>query len=125
MWRNRTHLPPSTIQSASDIPNQSSYQALYSKAFFTNLFNPKSILYFSSIFTATKATQLPIMWKWVVILGLPLTGFLWYSFLVLVVNHPWLAPYYRRYAHWISRLAAILLLGLALQLLHQAWGLAH
>ncbi len=93
------------------------YQSVFIKAFLINLFNPKSVVYFSSIFTATGATALPLFWKWAVVLGLPLIGFVWYSTLVFFINQPPFGFYYRRYAYWVSRIAGSLLLLLAGQFL--------
>ena len=85
--------------------------------FFTNLTNPKSLAYFTSIFGAVGAHELPLAVQVPLVFALPSIGFLWYATLVSAVSHPVLLRGYRHAAAWIERGAGAVMMLFGIRLL--------
>jgi threonine/homoserine/homoserine lactone efflux protein len=88
----------------------------FATGFVTNLTNPKSLAYFSSIFGAVGAHELPLPVQAAAVFILPSIGFAWYATLTLLLSDPRVLTVYRRAVHWIERGAGALMIGFGLRL---------
>lgn len=88
----------------------------FAAGFVTNLTNPKSLAYFSSIFGAVGAHALPLPVQAAAVFVLPSIGFAWYATLTLLVSQPRVLAGYRRSVRWIERGAGALLIGFGVRL---------
>lgn len=86
-------------------------------AFVTNLSNPKSIAYYTSVFAATGAMHLPLGYQALAVLGMPTIGLLWYSTLVLMVSSAAARRFLHARFHWIDRVAGTVMAGFGARLL--------
>ena len=82
--------------------------------FLCNALNPKTSIYFVSLFTIvlsqdTPAQHLLIYGLWMMVLQLA-----WFCFLTLLLSRPAVTSKFQRMGHWIDRIAggAMLLLGI-------------
>lgn len=91
--------------------------AAYRMGFVTNVFNPKTALFFGSVFaTALPPSPSP----WVLAAGVALVwcnAVLWHAFLALAFSHGRIQGAYRRWRHLFNRGAAVLLGAFGLRLL--------
>lgn len=102
-----------------DAGQRISLRRLYLEGFLTNLSNPKSIAYFTSVFAATGAFTLPLPMQVVAVLLLPTIGFCWYGLLALTASS---APTRRLIAGsgpWLQRIAGTVMIALGVRLLVQ------
>ncbi len=105
---------------ARDVPVQAvavGPQAAYRMGFLTNVFNPKTALFFGSVF-ATALPPSPSVW--VLIAGVLLVwgnAVIWHVFLALAFSHPQFQASYRRWRGLFNRGASGLLGAFGLKLL--------
>ncbi|MBI5067129.1 MAG: LysE family translocator [Deltaproteobacteria bacterium] len=86
-------------------------------AFVTNLTNPKSLAYFTSVFTATGVVHLPVRWQVAAVLMLPLLSLGWYSSLALAASSAAAGQLLRERLHWLDRVAGVAMIGFGVRLL--------
>lgn len=85
--------------------------------FISNLTNPKSIVYWMSVFVATNSTELEPLLKIVAVIFLPITTLIWYCFLSMMVSNRFTQNYLQNQRHWIDRVAGIVITGFGINLL--------
>lgn len=78
---------------------------------FTNLSNPKAVIYFGSVFSAFLAPDIPDSVRWGIFLLVILISVAWFSFVALLFGMPQLRRGYRRIGRWIDGLAGVLFVG--------------
>nr|WP_228384645.1 LysE family translocator [Rhodocyclus gracilis] len=88
--------------------------------FFTNLLNPKAMLYFGSILSQTLAPGLSASdtaLLWTLMVG---ESFLWFALLALLFSSERLLGWLRVHLRWFDRAVGVVLLGLAAKLASRA-----
>lgn len=86
-------------------------------AFFTNLTNPKSLAYFSSVFAATGVVQLPLRFQLLAVVCLQAISLLWYGSLAFVASSDVAGRVLRARLHWLDRIAGVAMIGFGVRLL--------
>ena len=92
---------------------------LFWQGFITNLTNPKSIVYYASIFGATGAFDLPLWAQAAIAPIMPAIGTLWYGTLALLVSSGPVRKTLDRISHWLDRISGLIMIGFGLRLLTQ------
>ena len=92
---------------------------LFRQGFITNLTNPKSLVYWASVFAATSAYDLPFWAQAIAVPVMPLIGTMWYSSLALVASSRPVRGALDRTTHWIDRISGTIMIGFGLKLLAQ------
>ena len=92
---------------------------LFWQGFVTNITNPKSLVYWASVFTATSAYDLPAWAQVALSLMMPAIGSMWYGSLALIASSNALRTVLERATHWIDRISGTIMVGFGLKLLAQ------
>jgi threonine efflux protein len=92
---------------------------LFWQGFITNLTNPKSIVYYASIFGATGAFDLPLWAQAAIAPIMPAIGTLWYGSLALVASSGPVRSMLDSISHWLDRISGTIMIGFGLKLLVQ------
>lgn len=87
---------------------------------FTNLSNPKAVIYFGSVFSAFLGPDIPDSVRWGIFLLVILISLAWFAFVALLFGLPQLRRGYRRIGRWIDGLAGVLFVGFGGSLLWNA-----
>lgn len=95
-----------------------SFAKTFVMGFFTNLSNPKALIYFGSVFSLLVEPGQPQTVKWVLFALIALESFAWFSFVTVVFSMPALQAGYRSASRWIDAAAGVLFAGFSLAL---AW----
>lgn len=98
----------------------SSFEAFKAGAI-SNLTNPKTIAYFTSIFTATGASVLSRTEQVTVMLMMPTISFCWYGALVMLTSHAMVRETLARARSWLDRVAGMVMLGFGVGLFSALW----
>ncbi len=93
------------------------FAAAFRAGFFTNLTNPKSIAYWTSIFAATGASDLPLTAQALAVVAMPSISFLWYAVLCLLVASPPVAAVVDRSRGLLDRIAGGIMILFGVRLL--------
>ncbi len=86
--------------------------------FFTNLANPKALIYFGSVFSVFASPDGAPGAKWILFALIAVESLLWFVFVALVFSMPAMRQGYSRISRWIDGAAGILFAGFACAL---AW----
>jgi threonine efflux protein len=89
------------------------------QGFITNLTNPKSFVYFASIFGATGAFDLPLWAQAIIPFAMPSIGTLWYSSLAMIASSGAARRVLNEFSHWLDRLSGAIMIGFGVSLLAQ------
>lgn len=84
---------------------------------FTNVFNPKAMLFFVALFTAVITGPMTMALKLILGLWLPLTTFGWFAFVALMLSKEKLRQKLKRSAYLIDRAMGAILITLGLVML--------
>jgi threonine efflux protein len=87
----------------------------------SNLTNPKTIAYFTSIFTATGAAILSRTEQLIVMLMMPTISFCWYGALVMLASHAVVRETLARAKSWLDRVAGVVMVGFSAALCSALW----
>lgn len=98
----------------------SSFEAFKAGAL-SNLTNPKTIAYFTSIFTATGASVLSRTEQVIVMVMMPTISFCWYGALVMLASHAAVRESLARAKSWLDRVAGVVMLGFGVGLCSALW----
>lgn len=110
-WRRRGLAPE---EGSVDAPGRPGMAVAYRRGLYTNLANPKFVIYVSAVFAPFIADQRPV-WETLVLLALLVfTTVAWFSVIALVVGHPKLRGLVSRWTHALDAVAGVvfILLGL-------------
>ncbi|MCO8087888.1 LysE family transporter [Acinetobacter indicus] len=107
-----------------DVPAQSSAQKNYFLlGLFTNLSNPKTLIYFSSVFSLALSSSASDYLKAQLAVIIPLQTFLTFVLLMLLLSQPKIKAVYQRLGSYIDILSGALFLIFALWLGYDAIGM--
>ena len=87
---------------------------------FTNLSNPKTLIYFSSVFSLALTSSASEYLKLQLAILIPLQTFLTFAALMWLISQPKMKQYYQRSGMYIDMLSGILFLIFALWLIYDA-----
>lgn len=87
----------------------------------SNLTNPKTIAYFTSIFTATGASVLSQTDRLIVMVMMPTISLLWYGSLVIITSHAAIRDDLGRARKWLDRVAGLVMVGFGARLVSGLW----
>ena len=85
------------------------FQAIKS-GFLTNLFNPKAVLFFLSLFTVITSPDALISQKIAMALVIALISFIWYLNVAIFFSQVWLQKRYEKFGHWMNRVFGAVLI---------------
>jgi threonine/homoserine/homoserine lactone efflux protein len=91
----------------------------FAEGFFTNLANPKTIAYVSSVFVATGAVDLPLAWRVAALTMMPVMSFAYYAALALAASSRPVAALLAGGRVWLDRAVGGLMIGFGLKLIAQ------
>jgi RhtB (resistance to homoserine/threonine) family protein len=95
--------------------HMSSFNAL--RAGFTcNILNPKTSIFFLSIFTQVVSIDTPLIMQASYGLIIILAHFIWYSGVTLLLSHPGILPYFNKHKQKIDKIAGFVLMIIAIKL---------
>lgn len=106
-------------EGADDAAFRLGLAAAYRRGLFTNLANPKFVIYVSAVFAPFIADQRPL-WQTLVLLALLVfTTVAWFSIIALLVGHPRMRSLVSRWTHALDAVAGVvfILLGLGFMVL--------
>ena len=92
---------------------------LFWQGFITNLTNPKSLVYYASVFGATGAFDLPFWAQALAAPFMPAIGMMWYSMLVMIASSKPVRQRLDDISHWLDRISGAIMIGFGLNLLAQ------
>ncbi len=87
---------------------------------FTNLSNPKTLIYFSSVFSLALSSSASEGLKSQLAVIIPLQTFLTFALLMLLISHPKIKTLYQRAASYIDLISGVLFLVFAIWLWYDA-----
>lgn len=109
------------VASASPSANEGSSFEAFKAGAISNLTNPKTIAYFTSIFTATGASALSQTDRIVVMIMMPTVSFFWYGLLVILASHAAVREILSRARNWLDRVAGLVMVGFGAGLFSALW----
>ncbi|EFW12513.1 putative threonine efflux system [Serratia symbiotica str. Tucson] len=83
----------------------------------TNLSNPKSLIYFGSVFSMFVGDNIGTGMRWGLFLMIVTETVVWFSLVAMIFSLPAMRRSYQRLAKWIDRLASVLFIGFGLHLI--------
>jgi threonine efflux protein len=112
----RSALTVKGVSTAHAVKLGSSCWKTFLLGLFTNLANPKALIYFGSVFSLFVEPGQSADVKWILFLLISLESFLWFAFVTLVFSMPALQRGYSRLSRWIDGTAGLLFAGFSLAL---------
>jgi threonine/homoserine/homoserine lactone efflux protein len=109
-------------RAAQSLPAQGGTRDLrgaFVEGFLTNLTNPKTIAYVSSVFAATGAFDLPLGWRIAALAMMPTLSFLWYATLALFASSRPMTRLLTSGRGWLDRIAGGLMIAFGVKLIAQ------
>jgi threonine/homoserine/homoserine lactone efflux protein len=88
-----------------------------SRGFTCNILNPKTSIFFLSIFTQVVAVGTPLMMQISYGLIIMLAHFIWYSGVALLLSHPNILPLFNQQKQKIDKVAGFILMIIAIKLI--------
>ncbi|MBS0245149.1 MAG: LysE family transporter [Proteobacteria bacterium] len=85
----------------------------------TTLSNPKSAVFWTSVFVVVVPAHAPIWFYAAVVALIVVQSFAWYAFVALVLSTDFVRRHYLRLAQWLDRLAGVIMIGLGLRLAYE------
>jgi len=86
------------------------------KGFTCNILNPKTSIFFLSIFTQVVSIDTPLIMQASYGLIIILAHFIWYSGVTLLLSHPSILPHFNEHKHEIDKIAGFVLMIIAIKL---------
>ena len=85
----------------------------------TTLSNPKSAVFWTSVFVVLVPAHAPT-WFYAAVVGvIVVQSFAWYAFVALVLSTDFARRHYQRFAQWLDRLAGVIMIGLGAKLAYE------
>ncbi len=85
----------------------------------TTLSNPKSAVFWTSVFVVVVPAHAPAWFYAAVVALIVFQSFAWYAFVALVLSTDIARRYYHRFALWLDRIAGVIMIGLGLRLAYE------
>ena len=85
----------------------------------TTLSNPKSAVFWTSVFVVVVPTHASAWFYAAVVALIVVQSFAWYAFVALVLSTDFARQYYYRFAQWLDRLAGVIMIGLGARLAYE------
>ncbi len=82
----------------------------------TTLSNPKSAVFWTSVFVLIVPTHAPPWFYGAVVLLIVAQSALWYAIVALTLSTAFARRHYMRFAQWLDRIAGVIMIGLGLKL---------
>lgn len=86
----------------------------------TTLSNPKSAVFWTSVFAVLLPSSAPAAFYAVMLIWITLQAFLWYGLIAVMLSGEALRRQYFRFGNWLNRLAGGLMILLSLRILNEA-----
>lgn len=87
----------------------------------TTLSNPKSAVFWTSVFVVVVPVHAPAWFYAAVVALIVAQSFAWYAFVALVLSTDFARRYYHRFARWLDWIAGVVMIGLGLKLAHELY----
>jgi threonine/homoserine/homoserine lactone efflux protein len=87
------------------------------RGFTCNILNPKTSIFFLSIFTQVVSVDTPLIMQVSYGIIIMLAHFIWYSGVALLLSHPNIMPRFNRHKHKIDKVAGFILMIIAIKLI--------
>ena len=110
LWRAGASLPAKTA-----LPSQSSCARAFRDGIVTNLSNPKSMVFYASVFSAAVPARASLETLTVMVLMVALIAFLWYGGIAFVLSSERAANFYRKAKPAIERTCGVFLIAFGLR----------
>lgn len=88
----------------------------------TTLSNPKSAVFWTSVFVLVVPAHAPLWFYGAVVLLIVIQSALWYAIVALALSTAFARRHYMRFAAWLDRIAGIIMIGLGLTLANDIRG---
>ncbi len=85
----------------------------------TTLSNPKSAVFWTSVFVLVVPAHAPVWFYGAVVLLIVTQSALWYAFVALALSTAFARRHYMRFAAWLDRIAGVIMIGLGLKLANE------
>lgn len=94
----------SATQSKAEAPSivQPSYLKLLLQGFFTNMANPKALIYFSSVFSLAISPHASLSEQSSLLLLIFIESLLWFAVVAVIFSMPKMTTYYQQFTKWID-----------------------
>ncbi len=83
----------------------------------TNLSNPKSVIYFGSVFSLFISDNISTGTRWGLLLMIVTETVAWFSLVAIIFSLPVMRRSYQRLSAWIDRMAGVLFIGFGLHIM--------
>lgn len=113
-------IPASLI--AKSVPR---HQNTFVRGLFTNLSNPKALIFFGSIFSGFIIDDISSNGRWIIFTMITITTFLWFAIVAFIFSLPTMTRGYQRAARWIDSTAGTLFIAFGMNLLLGAFGVTN
>lgn len=88
----------------------------------TTLSNPKSAVFWTSVFVLVVPAHAPLWFYGAVVLLIVAQSALWYAIVALALSTAFARGHYLRFAAWLDRIAGVVMIGLGLKLANEIRG---
>ncbi len=85
----------------------------------TTLSNPKSAVFWTSVFVVLVPAHAPVWFYAAVVALIVMQSFAWYAFVALVLSTEFSRRHYQRFAQWLDRIAGVVMIGLGARLAYE------
>lgn len=85
----------------------------------TTLSNPKSAVFWTSVFVVLVPAHAPVWFYAAVVALIVAQSFAWYAFVALVLSTEFSRRHYQRLAQWLDRAAGVIMIGLGAKLAYE------
>ena len=85
----------------------------------TTLSNPKSAVFWTSVFVVLVPAHAPVWFYAAVVTLIIVQSFAWYAFVALVLSTDFARRHYQRFAQWLDRIAGVVMIGLGAKLAYE------
>lgn len=97
------------------------YNHIFLRGLFTNLSNPKVLIYFGSVFSLYVGDGIASSTRWGLFVLIAIETLIWFTLVAFVFALPKMRAGYQRFANWIDGLAGCLFGGFGLYLIFSRW----
>ncbi|OTG91588.1 LysE family transporter [Acinetobacter sp. ANC 3813] len=94
--------PVLSVQEALHTPSQKSHSKILLQGFFTNMANPKALVYFSSVFSIGISAEASIFEQSSLLALVFVESLLWFAAVALVFSAPKMSAYYQKFSKKID-----------------------